>query len=237
MKSSNAPTISRPKVIVGWLTIITQAALPLSFAYTPLVQAAAKEDETKWYQSGKNTPSIFEDNASSLAAAGSALSQRDSGGAAEGLARSAATGALNNSVEEWLSQFGTARVQLNLDDKFNTNGSEADLLVPLYDNKSTVFFTQLGFRHQDDRNTGNVGLGARHFAGDWMLGVNTFYDNDFTGDNRRFGLGAEAWRDYLKLSANGYFRLSDWHQSRDFADYDERPANGYDRPIRSWAQS
>lgn len=69
MKSSNAPTISRPKVIVGWLTIITQAALPLSFAYTPLVQAAAKEDETKWYQSGKNTPSIFEDNASSLAAA------------------------------------------------------------------------------------------------------------------------------------------------------------------------
>ncbi|HHX3467326.1 TPA: Ig-like domain-containing protein [Enterobacter asburiae] len=234
MKSSNAPTISRPKVIVGWLTIITQAALPLSFAYTPLVQAAAKEDETKWYQSGKNTPSIFEDNASSLAAAGSALSQRDSGGAAEGLARSAATGALNNSVEEWLSQFGTARVQLNLDDKFNTNGGEADLLVPLYDNKSTVFFTQLGFRHQDDRNTGNVGLGARHFAGDWMLGVNTFYDNDFTGDNRRFGLGAEAWRDYLKLSANGYFRLSDWHQSRDFADYDERPANGYDLRAEGW---
>lgn len=234
MKSSNAPNISRPKIIVGWLTIMTQAALPLSFAYTPLVQAAAKEDGTKWYQSGSNTPSIFDDNAGSLAAAGSALSQRDSGGAAEGLARSAATGALNNSVEEWLSQFGTARVQLNLDDKFKTNGSEADLLVPLYDNKSTIFFTQLGFRHQDDRNTGNLGLGARHFAGDWMLGVNTFYDNDFTGDNRRFGLGAEAWRDYLKLSANGYFRLSDWHQSRDFADYDERPANGYDLRAEGW---
>lgn len=234
MKSSNAPNISRPKVIVGWLTIITQAALPLCFAYSPLVQAAVKDDETKLYQSGNNNPSIFDDNASSLAAVGSALSQRDSGGAAAGLARSAATDALNNSVEGWLSQFGTARVQLNLDDKFNTNGSEADLLVPLYDNKSTIYFTQLGFRHQDDRNTGNVGLGARHFAGDWMLGVNTFYDNDFTGDNRRLGLGAEAWRDFLKLSANGYFRLSDWHQSRDFADYDERPANGYDLRAEGW---
>lgn len=234
MKSSNASTITRPKIVVGWLTIITQAALPLSFAYTPLVQAAAKADESKWYQSGNNNTSIFDDNAGSLAAAGSALSQRDSGEAAEGLARSAATGALNNSVEEWLSQFGTARVQLNLDDKFKTNGSEADLLVPLYDNKSTILFTQLGFRHQDDRNTGNLGLGARHFAGDWMLGANTFYDNDFTGDNRRLGLGAEAWRDYLKLSANGYFRLSDWHQSRDFADYDERPANGYDLRAEGW---
>ncbi|HHU4047297.1 TPA: invasin domain 3-containing protein [Enterobacter cloacae] len=234
MKTSNAPNITRPKVIVGWLTIITQAALPLSFAYTPLVQAAVKDEQLKWYQSGSNNPSVFDDNAGTLAAAGSALSQRDSGGAAEGLARSAATGALNNSVEEWLSQFGTARVQLNLDEKFKTNGSEADLLVPLYDDKSTIFFTQLGFRHQDERNTGNLGLGARHFAGDWMLGVNSFYDNDFTGDNRRFGLGAEAWRDYLKLSANGYFRLSDWHQSRDFADYDERPANGYDLRAEGW---
>lgn len=234
MKSSNAPNITRPKVIVCWLTIISQAALPLSFAYSPLVQAAMKDEQPKWYQSGNTPPSVFDDNAGTLAAAGSALSQRDSGGAAEGLARSAATGALNNSVEEWLSQFGTARVQLNLDDKFKTNGSEADLLVPLYEDKSTLFFTQLGFRHQDDRNTGNLGLGARHFAGDWMLGVNTFYDNDFTGDNRRFGLGAEAWRDYLKLSANGYFRLSDWHQSRDFADYDERPANGYDLRAEGW---
>ncbi|HGY4723615.1 TPA: inverse autotransporter beta domain-containing protein, partial [Citrobacter amalonaticus] len=85
-------------------------------------------------------------------------------------------------------------------------------------------------RISDDRTTGNAGLGARYFMSDWMLGVNTFYDNDFTGNNRRLGVGVEAWRDYLKLSANGYLRLSDWHQSplNTMQDYDERPANGWD---------
>jgi len=29
-------------------------------------------------------------------------------------------------------------------------------------------------------------------------------------------------------------RLSDWHQSRDFSDYDERPANGYDIRAEGW---
>lgn len=231
MKASTipAPQITRKAAVVGWFTIITQAALPLSFAYTPLVQAATKDAEQKWYQTGNTNPATVFDNNNAAN-----MSQRETGGDATGMARSAATGALTSSVEEWLSQFGTARVQLNLDDKFKTSGSEADLLVPLYDDKSTILFTQLGFRHKDDRSTGNLGLGARHFVDDWMLGVNTFYDNDFTGDNRRLGLGVEAWRDYLKLSGNSYLRLSNWHQSRDFRDYDERPANGYDLRAEGW---
>ncbi|MDE9590857.1 inverse autotransporter beta domain-containing protein, partial [Xenorhabdus bovienii] len=40
--------------------------------------------------------------------------------------------------------------------------------------------------------------------------------------------GVEYWRDYLKLSANSYFRLSGWKDSPDFEDYQERPANGWD---------
>src|SRR5476649_465108 len=91
-----------------------------------------------------------------------------------------------------------------------------------------MLFTQLGARNKDSRNTVNLGLGMRTWQGDWMLGANSFYDDDLTGNNRRMGLGLEAWRDYLKLAANTYFRLSDWHPSRDFADYNERPANGFD---------
>ncbi|HDT4958970.1 TPA: inverse autotransporter beta domain-containing protein, partial [Enterobacter kobei] len=203
--------------------------MPLSLAYSPLVQAAEEKTEPKWYQSsGNDNNRVFEHNTAS------SLSQRENGGDASGMVRSAASGALNNSIEAWLNQFGTARVQLNLDNRLNTAGSEADLLVPLYDDKSTILFSQLGFCHKDDRNTGNIGLGVRHFTGDWMLGVNSFYDNDFTGDNRRLGFGVEAWRDFLKLSGNHYIRLSDWHQSRDFRDYDERPANGYDLRAESW---
>ncbi|HDL6960689.1 TPA: inverse autotransporter beta domain-containing protein, partial [Yersinia enterocolitica] len=76
--------------------------------------------------------------------------------------------------------------------------------------------------------TVNIGAGVRAFLPNWMVGANTFFDNDLTGKNRRVGVGAEAWTDYLKLSANSYFGTTDWHQSRDFADYNERPANGYD---------
>src|SRR5471032_1864404 len=234
MNASSTPKIKRQTAIVGWLTIFTQAALPLSFAYSPLVHATTSQDpSSKWYQSGangQNGQSIFENNTDTLASAGSALTE----GNAAGMARSADTGAASSTVEEWLSQFGTARVQLNLDDKFKAEGSEADLLVPVYEDKNNIVFTQLGFRHKDDRNTGNLGVGVRHFTGDWMLGANTFFDNDFSGNNRRMGVGVEAWRDYLKLSANSYMRLSDWHQSRDFEDYDERPANGYDVRAEGW---
>ncbi len=42
------------------------------------------------------------------------------------------------------------------------------------------------------------------------------------------GVGAEVATDYLKFSANTYFGLTGWHQSRDFSSYDERPADGFD---------
>ncbi|WP_426577073.1 inverse autotransporter beta domain-containing protein [Xenorhabdus stockiae] len=78
------------------------------------------------------------------------------------------------------------------------------------------------------RNTVNLGFGSRYFISDWMYGFNTFFDQDITGKNNRLGLGAEAWADYLKLSANTYIRLSKWHQSRDDKLWEERPANGFD---------
>ena len=37
-----------------------------------------------------------------------------------------------------------------------------------------------------------------------MAGVNTFIDHDLSRSHTRIGVGAEYWRDYLKLSANGY---------------------------------
>lgn len=143
--------------------------------------------------------------------------------------RAQATNAVNSSAEAWLSQFGTASVQLSLEQHGKQGNSSVDWLLPLYDSPKYMLFTQLGMRHKDDRNTVNIGVGSRFFLQDnWMLGLNTFVDSDITGRNYRLGMGAEAWSDYLKLSANGYRRLSDWHQSRDFEDYDERPANGFD---------
>ncbi|MCS2164212.1 Ig-like domain-containing protein [Scandinavium manionii] len=175
--------------------------------------------------------------ANGAVAIGTTLSDEDrtSSEALSDFARSQATNAVNSSAETWLNQFGTASVQLSLEEHGKLGNSSADWLVPLYDSPKNMLFTQLGMRHKDDRNTINVGIGSRFFLADnWMFGLNSFIDSDITGRNYRLGIGVEAWGDYLKLSGNTYTRLSGWHQSRDFDDYDERPANGFDIRINGF---
>ncbi|EKN4774952.1 inverse autotransporter beta domain-containing protein, partial [Yersinia enterocolitica] len=184
-----------------------------------------------------NAVSVENKLAGHAVAGATALSNSDSVKSGERMLRSAASNELNNSAQQWLSQFGTARVQLNINDDFHLDGSAADVLIPLYDNEKSILFTQLGARNKDSRNTVNMGAGVRTFQGNWMYGANTFFDNDLTGKNRRVGVGAEAWTDYLKLSGNSYFSITDWHQSRDFTDYNERPANGYDLRAEAYLPS
>ncbi|PHM24659.1 inverse autotransporter beta domain-containing protein [Xenorhabdus ehlersii] len=136
---------------------------------------------------------------------------------------------VSSGAQKWLSQFGTARISFGLDRKGTLKNNSFDLLLPLYDNKvDWLSFSQLGYRNKDNRDTINLGLGGRYFYQNWMYGLNTFYDYDLTGKNQRLGLGGEIWGDYIKLSANTYYRLSNWQNSRNFVGYYERPANGYD---------
>ncbi|MLO79274.1 hypothetical protein DPY73_13945, partial [Salmonella enterica subsp. enterica] len=162
------------------------------------------------------------------------LLQADSSVAAQSVATGMASSAISSSVGEWLNQFGTARVALSLDNEFKADGSSLDMLLPLYDNGEAMLFTQFGYRNKDSRNTLNIGTGVRTFHDNWMFGVNVFHDHDLTGKNRRIGLGGEAWTDYVKLSANSYFGLTDWQQSRDYKEYDERPADGWDIRAEGW---
>lgn len=155
-------------------------------------------------------------------------------GSATGMVRSMASGAANTAISNWLSKYGTVRAGLNLDTRNSLANSSLDWLVPLYDTPHDTLFTQLGARNKDGRNTINIGWGVRWMTSRWMYGFNNFYDNDMTGNNRRVGLGAEARTDYLQLAANTYMRMSNWHQSRDFNDYDERPASGFDIRTQGW---
>lgn len=157
--------------------------------------------------------------------AGTAL---ESGDVASSLL-STATGAAASSVQAWLNQFGTARVSLSTDDRFSLLNSELDILLPLYDQKNNLLFTQLGARRVDDRNILNAGLGYRHFFDQWMWGTNLFYDRQLsTNHHQRLGVGAELGWDYFKLAANGYVRLTNWQGAATLEDYDERAANGFD---------
>ncbi|PTB17478.1 hypothetical protein C9I57_27710 [Trinickia symbiotica] len=151
------------------------------------------------------------------------------GDVAAGLITSRANQYAFGGLQQWLSQFGTASVSMNVDNHGRFNEGSTNLLLPLYDNKgSALLFTQLGYQRWDGRNTINLGLGARHFTKKSMYGINAFFDDDVTGHNQRLGAGIEYGTGYLRLSANGYLGLTGWHQSIDYADYDERPANGFD---------
>lgn len=153
------------------------------------------------------------------------------------MARGIATGAAGGEIQQWLSHFGTARVQLDVDNSFSFKNSQFDLLVPLYEQEDRLIFTQGSLHRTDDRTQSNLGFGYRWFAGNWMLGANTFLDYDLSRGHTRMGLGGEYWRDFLKLGVNTYHRLTGWKNSPDLEDYEERPANGWDLRAQYWIPS
>lgn len=217
----------RVNKISAVICILTQLFSTLGLSFMPLAVALAN-----------NNPNVNESEnntiANNVAKFGTAFSSQNSGDAAASLLRSYASEHANSEMQQWLSQFGTAKVKLNLNKNFAIKESSVDWLIPLYDSSDLMFYTQLGARNKDSRNTINIGTGVRIFNGDWLYGFNTFFDNDLTGKNRRLGIGTELWTNYLQLSANGYQRLNSWHQSRDFVNYDERAANGYDVRINGY---
>ncbi|MBK4272198.1 inverse autotransporter beta domain-containing protein [Enterobacter cloacae] len=147
---------------------------------------------------------------------------------------SMASGLFSSAVQQSLSSFGTARVKLNLSSA-HLDGSEFDFLLPLYENRSHLFFSQTGIRRIDDRTMANLGMGYRFWPSDSaMFGANMFYDYDVSRQHKRLGTGLEYARDFFRVSANGYYRLSDWKRSRDLTDYHERVANGFDIRTEAW---
>lgn len=169
--------------------------------------------------------------------AGSFLAGSAKSDAAASMARGMATGEAGGALQQWLSHFGTARVQLDADKNFSLKNSQFDLLIPLYDQGDNLAFTQGSLHRTDSRTQANLGAGLRHFTPTYMVGGNLFGDYDLSRDHARMGAGLEYWRDFLKLGTNGYMRLTGWKDSPDLADYQERPANGWDIRAQAWLPS
>lgn len=213
--------------------------LPVAPAYAAILSAPDDPQET----SRSSSTDANDETARTLAgwaqSAGSTLASvhadTDMSTVAGDQLRNAAAGAATAEVERWLSGFGTARVRLGVDRDFTLKNSDLDFLLPWYNAPEWVVFTQQSIHRTDDRTQMNLGAGVRHFGAGWMAGANAFYDYDLTRYHQRAGLGAELWRDYLKLGANGYFRLSGWRDAPELNnDYEARPANGWDLRAEGW---
>lgn len=140
--------------------------------------------------------------------------------------RDEATRRAEDEAQQLLSPYGRADLSLMVDAEGNFNGTTAQLITPWQDNYDYLTFSQLGLEQTDYGLVGNAGLGQRWQVGDWRLGYNGFIDRLFESDQQRGSLGAEAWGDYLRFSANYYQPLSGWRNRN--ATSQMRMARGYD---------
>lgn len=173
--------------------------------------------------------------AAGISSAGAMLSQDDRMDAVINGMVNQSTGKVTEELQQWLQQFGTARINIGVDRQLDLSSGDLDFLLPVYNQDQHLFFTQTGVRRNDDRNIMNLGVGYRYFAKNWMWGVNTFYDQQLSQNtHQRVGIGGELGWDYVKLSANSYLRISDWKNSAAYMDEEERVANGYDARVEGY---
>ncbi len=154
---------------------------------------------------------------------------------AASMARGWVASSASAQATDWLSRWGTARVSLGVDEDFSLKSLSFEFLHPWYETPDNLVFSQHTLHRTDDRTQTNHGIGWRYFTSSWMSGVNMFIDHDLTRYHTRTGMGVEYWRDYLKLSGNGYLRLSNWRSAPELDnDYEARPANGWDLRAEGW---
>lgn len=140
--------------------------------------------------------------------------------------RTAASERAASQGEQLLSPYGRASVSLAMDDSGSFNGTSAQLVTPWQDNYQYLTFSQLGVEQTEYGTVGNAGLGQRWIAGRWRVGYNAFVDDVLTAHQQRGSLGAEAWGEYLRFSANYYHPLSGWRNRNSTSQM--RMARGYD---------
>lgn len=184
---------------------------------------------------GNSSGNLEQQIASTSQQIGSLLTEDMNSEQAANMARGWASSQASGAMTDWLSRFGTARITLGVDEDFSLKNSQFDFLHPWYETPDNLFFSQHTLHRTDERTQINNGLGWRHFTPTWMSGINFFFDHDLSRYHSRAGIGAEYWRDYLKLSSNGYLRLTNWRSAPELDnDYEARPANGWDVRAEGW---
>ncbi|HAI5103185.1 TPA: inverse autotransporter adhesin-like protein YeeJ [Escherichia coli] len=184
---------------------------------------------------GNSSDNLEQQIASTSQQIGSLLAEDMNSEQAANMARGWASSQASGVMTDWLSRFGTARITLGVDEDFSLKNSQFDFLHPRYETPDNLFFSQHTLHRTDERTQINNGLGWRHFTPTWMSGINFFFDHDLSRYHSRAGIGAEYWRDYLKLSSNGYLRLTNRRSAPELDnDYEARPANGWDVRAEGW---
>ncbi len=154
---------------------------------------------------------------------------------------------IEKNVTNFLSQYGTAKVELGITSNLTVESAEVSYLyhfnVEKNESDTSAFFLQTNMTLNNAYNYHgrifmNIGLGYRSLSENTLLGMNTFLDSSFTQEHKRMSIGAEYITSYVSFHTNYYFPLSDWKKSRDITagnnivlPWESRPANGFDTHI------
>jgi len=98
-----------------------------------------------------------------------------------------------------------------LDLSYDSSGMASVMSVyGLYETQNIFLFNQTSLINYDNRNTLNLGFGARHIndAETVILGVNAFYDRELESGHTRNGFGVEFMTSAVELRANSYLASS-----------------------------
>lgn len=164
---------------VVWINILVQVVFPISGAFTSSVMAASvpivvqesRSLDNLQTEQGNGTERWL---AGAASRAAGMLKNGNVVDSVKNQLHSLAVSETNQALQNWLQHYGTVKVQANVDKRGHLEGSQLDMLLPLYDTKKQMAFTQLGLRRIDSRTTANFGLGQRHFLDNSMFGYMRF---------------------------------------------------------------
>ncbi|WP_196584936.1 inverse autotransporter beta domain-containing protein [Aliivibrio fischeri] len=154
-----------------------------------------------------------------------------------------------SNIQDYLYQYGTAKVDVLFDSDFKLKSGEVDVLFPFnkgtHGKTSSTWFVQPGLVINDNssysgRDFVHVGIGYREKNDSFFYGLNTFYDYDLSRNHQRASVGMEYARGFFSFSQNYYFPLTDWKDSPDSFDslanvpLEERPAQGFDINLKGY---
>jgi hypothetical protein len=147
-------------------------------------------------------------------------------------------GKLFGSLENFMNEnFENTDFKIKATESNNDNPEiSIQTLQPIFDrNNELTFFQGSFFMHDEDRETLNLGIGTRILTEDenFILGFNTFYDNEFDYGHKRFGWGTEIKSSILELNTNTYYAHSGTNIGKN--NVEETALDGYDIEIGSHA--
>ncbi len=229
---------------VSWADPPQDTALSAYMAWADPPQVPAASSHVSWVDPIPDhalPPSVQLTNPLFAQSVQSVLSMAQSGSATN-----AAAALGEQAVKYWMKSLGedfpdwAKRISLTLDlDNYNKPTITLLTVQPLYQSQGNTdtLFVQASYLHYelygDYRDTTNLGIGYRRLLDDnkVLLGVNGFYDQEWTYDNARAGCGIEGKWNMLDFYANGYVPVTGWQTVNSTAN--ERTMAGWDAELRS----